>query len=93
MCSADIPIYRNIPRLTPTQSTTLTKQQALEKVRLLPEVQEYMEIVPNVRFMVEESSENPNIWTVRVFEDKETHTATFNWYEVNKETGEVKPVF
>lgn len=66
----------------------LTKNQAVEKVKMLPEVIDYLKRVPQAR--VEIGSEENNSYLIQVYEIKNGHTATFNWYEISKTTGKVK---
>ena len=73
------------------QSGKITQQQAVAKVKALPQVQEYLKVVPNGK--VEVDNEIEGNYNVHVYEVKDGHTATFNWYGVNKTTGEIKKEF
>ena len=44
-------------------------------------------------YKVEVNGEEENEFHVQVYEIKDDHTATFNWYSVDKITGEVKELF
>ncbi|MBI2029632.1 hypothetical protein HYT02_04405 [Candidatus Gottesmanbacteria bacterium] len=66
-------------------------QQTIERIKNLPEVQEYLKNVPNGK--VELSGQDDQNYNIQVFEIKDGHTATFNWYYVNKSTGEIKKEF
>lgn len=81
----------NPSKLGQAGSNQITKQQALEKVRNLPEVQSYLKRVPNGR--VEVDNEMAGEYNVHVYEIKDGHTATFNWYRVSIKSGEVRAEF
>ncbi len=78
---------------TPKQEvvTSLSSEEAIAKVRDLPAVEDYLTRVPNGR--VEQSGSEGDIYLIQVYEIKDGHTATFNWYRVNKMTGEIKAEF
>lgn len=77
------------PTTKPVQPvvTKITAEQAVEKVRSLTEVREYLERVP--KGIVEIDNVMPAEYFVHVYEIKDGHTATFNWYKVNNKTGEI----
>lgn len=68
------------------------EQQALAKVKDLPEVQEYQKMLADAgkkaTFEVEDQDSE---WAVHVFEivsdGANSHTATFGWFRVDKKTG------
>lgn len=70
---------------------TFTKEGAIVKVKAQPEVIDYLKRVPNG--LVAVNGEEDDSYLVQVYEFKDGHTATFNWYTVNKSTGEVKKDF
>ena len=72
-------------------SGSLSKKDAIAKVRILPEVSDYLKRVPSGQISV--NGEEDNGYMVQVFEVKDGHTATFNWYTVDKTTGEIKNEF
>lgn len=72
-------------------STKISRELAVEKVKNLPEVQEYLKNVPNGK--VEVDNEDEGEYNVHVYEVKNGHTATFNWYRVSIKSGEVRPEF
>ncbi len=71
-----------------TGSSKITTEQAKMVVENLPEVQEYYKNVPNGK--VEVDNEQEGEYNIHVYEVKNGHTATFNWYTVDIKTG--KPV-
>ena len=72
-------------------STNISRGMAVENVKKLPEVQEYLKNVPNG--MVEVDNEMEGEYNVHVYEIKDGHTATFNWYRVSIKSGEVRSEF
>lgn len=72
-----------------TGSSKITVQQAVEQVKSLPDVQEYLKRVPNGK--VEVDNELEGEYNVHVYEIKDGHTATFNWYGVSIKSGKVTP--
>ncbi|MBI3980986.1 hypothetical protein HY345_03220 [Candidatus Microgenomates bacterium] len=71
----------------PAVSAKITAEQAVEKVRNLPEVRDYLKNVPNG--IVEIDNTMAAEYFVHVYEIKDRHTATFNWYHVNNKTGDI----
>ena len=72
-------------------STKISREMAVENIKKLPEVQEYLKNVPNGK--VEVDNELAGEYNVHVYEVKNGHTATFNWYRVSIKSGEVKSEF
>lgn len=72
-------------------STKISRNLAVENVKKLPEVQDYLQRVPSGR--VEVDNELEGEYNVHVYEIKNGHTATFNWYRVSIKSGEVRPEF
>jgi len=70
---------------------TVTKEDAIVKVKAISEVTDYLKRVPQGR--VEVSSEEDKSYLIQVFEVINGHTATFNWYNVDKTTGEIEKQF
>src|SRR3990167_2233665 len=77
--------------LSETGSTKVSRQQAVENVKNLPEVKEYLKNVPNGK--VEVDNELEGEYNVHVYEVKDEHTATFNWYRVSIKSGEISSEF
>ena len=73
------------------KNITISKEDAVTKVKNLPEVVDYLKRVPNGIASV--NGEEENTYLIQVYEFKDNHTATFNWYNVEKTTGVVKKEF
>lgn len=71
-----------------TGSTKIPASRAVENVKKLPEVQQYLKEVPKA--LVEVDNEDEGEYNVHVYEVKNGHTATFNWYRVSIKSGEVQ---
>lgn len=72
-------------------NTRISKDEAVAKVKALPEVSDYLKRVPNGLIAV--NGEEEDTYMIQVYEFKDNHTATFNWYDVDKNTGEVEKQF
>ena len=66
---------------------------AIAKVSALPEVIEYLRSVPSGRIVIDHEDKETNSYLIHVYEVVDDHTATFNWYEVDKTTGEITKDF
>lgn len=86
-------LQNGVPENIPTEilSTKISEKQAVENVKKLPEVQEYLKNVPNGKAEVDNELEGE--YNVHVYEVKNGHTATFNWYRVSIKSGEVRSEF
>lgn len=86
-------VQNGIPDNVPVEilSTKISRELAVEKVKQLPEVQQYLKDVPNGK--VEVDNELEGEYNVHVYEIKDGHTATFNWYRVSIKSGEVRAEF
>lgn len=74
------------------RKVTLSSEQSIEKVTSLKEVKKYLTQVPNGIISLDHEDETN--FVIHVFEINESNTtATFNWFEVNKETGEISKLF
>jgi len=78
-------------QLEQVASTRISPQLAVENVKKLPEVQEYLKNVSNGK--VEVDNELEGEYNVHVYEVKNGHTATFNWYRVSIKSAEVGSEF
>ncbi|MDP3973761.1 MAG: hypothetical protein Q8P92_02925 [Candidatus Daviesbacteria bacterium] len=85
------PLEELVPEQVIPSLTGMTESQAVENVKKLPEVQDYLKRVPNGR--VEVDNELEGEYNVHVYEIKDGHTATFNWYRVSIKSGEVRAEF
>lgn len=62
------------------------RNTAVAKVSALPEVSEYLRSVPSGRVVLDHEDRETNSYVIHVFEVVDNHTATFNWYTVDKTT-------
>lgn len=89
----EITKIKNVPTpvaiATPTPDL-ITSEKAAEIVRDLSEVKSFFNKTQNAKIALDESQNNDKFWTIQVYESFLDHNVTFNWYEVNKNTGEVK---
>lgn len=69
----------------------LNAADAANAVRLLPEVSEYVRRVPGA--LVEVDHQDEDGFSVHVYEIKDGHSATFNWYTVDPVTGKTSAMF
>ena len=69
------------------------RNTAIAKVSALPEVAEYLRDVPSGRVVIDHEDSATNSYLIHVFEVVDDHTATFNWYTVDKTTGEITKDF
>ena len=79
----------------PQKATAVeTTTQAIEIIRALPEVVAYEKALTKAGTAahVDAQSEGAQ-WIVQVYEVKDGHTATFNWYTVDKATGGITTEF
>ncbi|MBI2315030.1 hypothetical protein HYU93_03170 [Candidatus Daviesbacteria bacterium] len=80
-----------LDQIAEVASTKISHQVAIENIKKLPEVQQYLKDVPNGK--VEVDNELEGEYNVHVYEVKNGHTATFNWYRVSIKSGEIRPEF
>ncbi|MBI2601071.1 hypothetical protein HYW42_03895 [Candidatus Daviesbacteria bacterium] len=85
------PLEEIIPEKFIPSTNGITENQAIENVKQLPEVQEYLKNVPNA--IIEVDNEIMGEYNVHTYEIKDGHTATHNWYRVSIKSGEVTPEF
>ena len=78
---------KGLNQLPVVGSSKISRNRALENVKKLPEVQDYLKRVPSGK--VEVDNEEEGEYNVHVYEVKNDHTATFNWYKVSIKNGEV----
>src|SRR3989344_6835021 len=87
------PLEEIIPEQIVEKLTTtgMSESKALENVKKLPEVQDYLQRVPNGRVEVDNKSEGE--YNVHVYELKDGHSATFNWFTVSIKSGQLEAQF
>jgi len=77
--------------LTPTPIVTnqakISEIDAINLVKKLPDVEKLIKKYPNYGISVEGSNTSASSWNVHVYEIVDDHTATYNWYYVDKNTG------
>ena len=79
---------------SPQPSTILiSPEEAVEKVKSRKEVIAYLKRVPNAIIQAQSTTDEEDSYRIQVYEIKDEHTATFNWYTVDKKTGEVVTEF
>ena len=84
----------------PRSRATVSREEAVARVKALPEVAEWIRQVdrerPEDRVVIEIDSEDSGTYTVPAYEMVQDelggHSATFGWYEVGKQDGVVRPV-
>lgn len=69
------------------------QDQAALLVYNLPDVKDFLKRVSKGHVVLDHEDITRNVWVVHVYEDLPDHTATFNWYYVDKTTGEVSKEF
>jgi len=74
-------------------SVAITKEKAVQLVRSLGEVQKYLLTVPKAVIEVDHENDDKTSWVVHVYEMLSDHTATYNWFDVNKQTGQITKMF
>jgi len=90
------PPDENVPGIE--KITSYTEEQARELVAMKPEVAKYIRQLASKKKKVhiDVSPEDDQSYSVHVYEivddgDGMSHTATFNWYKVDRSTGKVSP--
>lgn len=78
---------------SPINTSQIGEKEAIEKVRQLPDVKKYQKDVPNAKILLDHEEPETNSWVIHVFEIKNGHSATFNWYTVDKITGRITAEF
>lgn len=78
-------------RFDNSEHVVISKEEAVAKVKSISEVVAYLKRVPNGLISV--NGEEDDAYLIQVYEVKNGHTATFNWYVVDKATGEAKKEF
>lgn len=71
----------------------ISKEQAVTLVSQQSEVVQYVTRVPNAHIQFNHVDPDTHEYVIQVFEVKDGHTATFNWYAVNKTSGAIRKEF
>ena len=71
----------------------ISPEEAVEKVKSRKEVIAYLKRVPNAIIQAQLTTDEEDSYRIQVYEIKNGHTATFNWYNVDKKTGEITAEF
>lgn len=66
---------------------------AIDRVLILPEVKEYLRTVPGAIVEIDHEDRTTSSYVIHVYEIKDGHSATFNWYNVDKSTGRAEKEF
>lgn len=74
-------------------SFSINQQQAVSLVRERPEVKDFLDNIEHANVYYSHEDPERNAWVIHVVENLSDHTATFNWYEVDKVTGSVRAQF
>lgn len=73
-----------------SQKESISENEALKIIAEQSEVKNYLKEVPNGEITLDHFDQDSNSYIFQVFEVKNRHTSTFNWYEVNKDSRELK---
>lgn len=87
------PVSSTADTTTTTTPTGVSKEGAVEKVKKLQEVKDYLARVPKGIVEFDHEDTAANAWVIHVYEIGADATATFNWYNVNKITGNTSATF
>ena len=71
----------------------ISSEEAVEKVKSRKEIIDYLKRVPSAIIQAQSTTNEEDSYRIQVYEVKDGHTATFNWYNVDKKTGEVVAEF
>ncbi len=72
----------------------ISREEAILAVRNRPEVVKYEKDLAEAGAVVRIDAQSEDTeWLVQVYEIKDGHTATFNWYRVDKGTGRITTEF
>lgn len=74
-------------------SPKVNQQRAISLVNLQPEVKDYLKRVPKGRVDYDHEDLDKNAWVIHVYEIVSGHTATFNWYYVDKQSAKITKEF
>ena len=71
----------------------ISSEEAVEKVKSRKEIIDYLKRVPSAIIQAQSTTDEEDSYRIQVYEVKDGHTATFNWYSVDKKTGEITAEF
>lgn len=74
-------------------SPSFSANDATGIVANLDEVKSYLSQVPNAKVELDHEEKETNSYIIHVYEIKNGHTATFNWYTIDKTTGKITKEF
>ena len=76
----------------------ISAEQAVALVKKRSDVKKFLALFPGGKskktlgFPVVKAEELDNNWNIHVYEQMPDHTATMNWFEVDSQTGAIKPM-
>lgn len=73
-----------------SQKVVIGRDQALKLIGEQDEVKNYIKEVPNAKILIDHFDQDANSYVIQIFEIKNGHTNTFNWYEINIQNGKIK---
>ena len=79
--------------ISTSPSPSFSANDATEIVANLDEVKSYVARVPNAKVELDHEEKETNSYVIHVYEIKNGHTATFNWYTIDKTTGKITKQF
>jgi hypothetical protein len=74
---------------TSVSATKISQEDAALKVSALPEVKQFFSTVKTGKLVLDHEDSTSNAWIIHIYEDLPDHIATFAWYSVNENTGEI----
>lgn len=85
-----------------TSEQDVAEQKAISAVKNLPEVKEWLALFSQPdgtspktggKPVIKLDSVDGDIYTIHVYEDTDTHTATFNWYNFDAKSNKISNIF
>ncbi len=83
-----IKIYSTTQKIDYSSSET-DSTEASNLIMSDPKVKEFFELSPDPHLTIENINDNDSFWNIHVYEDFPDHRVTFNWYEIDKQTGQI----
>lgn len=84
---------KSVNAIKSVENDKITASDTIDAVRNLPEVKDYLKEVPGAKVVLDHEEPETNSYFIQVFEVKNGHTNTFNWYKVDKNTGKITAEF